>query len=347
MTIFRAALTETGAHAHRPTAPAAALAIDELVVQYRQRSQWQTAVSDVSLALDPGDYLGVVGESGCGKSTLIHALLGLLPANARVSAGAVRIDGHDVVGLRDKEFRPLRWNTVAVVLQSGMNALNPLLTLRAQFRDLFKAHGLARRDADRRCEELLTRVRVPADRADAYAHQLSGGMRQRACIALALALDPKLLILDEPTTALDVVVQREIFDLIDELKAERGFAVLLVSHDLALVLERASRVAVMYAGRIVELAPGDALEGSVKHPYAAGLLAAFPRLGQRSRAAEIIPGAPPRLGSFPAGCAFHPRCVNRQERCSLEEPPLEQRGAVQLACFYPVGAEAAGGEEDA
>jgi oligopeptide/dipeptide ABC transporter ATP-binding protein len=312
------------------------LRVKDLTVAYRQRSLWHTAVADVSISLKPGDYLGVVGESGCGKSTLVHAVLGLLPANAKVRGGSIRISGHEIVGIDEERFRSLRWREASVVLQSGMNALNPLLTVRDQFRDLYKAHGYKRHGADEPCAALLERVRVPAARARAYPHQLSGGMRQRVCIALALALNPKLIVLDEPTTALDVVVQREIFDLIDELREERGFAVLLVSHDLALVVERADRVAVMYAGRIVEMRPSAQMTTGTTHPYTAGLFAASPRLGERHGPAEVIPGAPPRLGHFPAGCAFHPRCPNCTERCRTEVPPLERDESGELACFHPV-----------
>jgi oligopeptide/dipeptide ABC transporter ATP-binding protein len=326
-----------------PAAPlpsAAPLAVTGLTVAYGsgqgRRARWNPAVTDVSLELPPGGYLGVVGESGCGKSTLVHAVLGLLPAGARVTGGSILVAGQEIIGLGDKQLRPLRWRTASVVLQSGMNALNPLLTVRRQFRDLYKAHGLPVRDADGRCAALLERVQVPAARAASYPHQLSGGMRQRVCIALALALDPHLVILDEPTTALDVIVQRGIFDLIDELRGERGFAVLLVSHDLALVQERADRVAVMYAGRVVESRPAAALAATAAHPYTRGLLAAAPRLGERRGVADVIPGAPPQLGALPPGCAFHPRCPRRGPECDQQVPPLTADHDGALACFHPV-----------
>ena len=312
------------------------LAIEGLTVAYRQRRQWQVAVADVTVSLGPNGYLGVVGESGCGKSTLIHAILGLLPANGRVMEGSIKISGHEIVGAGPEALRSLRWREASVVLQSGMNALNPLLTVKDQFRDLYKAHGFKARDADEPCEALLERVRVPRARSGAYPHHLSGGMRQRVCIALALALDPRLVILDEPTTALDVVVQREIFDLIDELRRERGFAVLLVSHDLGLVSERAEAVAVMYGGRIVETRPAPSLARGLAHPYTAALFAASPRLGRRRGLAEVIPGAPPRLGHLPTGCAFHPRCARATEVCANEVPVLRGDSSGALACFHPV-----------
>jgi oligopeptide/dipeptide ABC transporter ATP-binding protein len=322
------------------TPAAVPLAVSGLTVAYGsgqgRRARWNPALQDVSLELPPGGYLGVVGESGCGKSTLVHAVLGLLPVGARVTGGSIRVGGQDVVGLGDKELRPLRWRAASVVLQSGMNALNPLLSVRRQFRDLYKAHGLPVRDAYPRCAALLERVQVPASRATAYPHQLSGGMRQRVCIALALALDPHLVILDEPTTALDVIVQRGIFDLIDELRGERGFAVLLVSHDLALVQERADRVAVMYAGRVVESRPAAGLLHSAGHPYTRGLLAAAPQLGERRGAVDVIPGAPPQLGALPPGCAFHPRCPRRGPECDQQVPELTAAGDGALACFHPV-----------
>lgn len=327
----------TGGPAAGGAAPAEEpLSINGLSVVYRQRHKWSLAVAEVTMTLPPGGYLGIVGESGCGKSTLIHAVLGLLPANAKVQGGSIKVSGQEIVGIDQETLRSLRWREASVVLQSGMNALNPLLTVRDQFRDLYKAHGFRARSADEPCHALLERVRVPVSRANAYPHQLSGGMRQRVCIALALALDPRLVILDEPTTALDVVVQREIFDLIDELRRERGFGVLLVSHDLALVAERAESVAVMYAGRIVETRPATAMATGRAHPYTSALFAASPRLGERRGLGEVIPGAPPRLGHFPPGCAFHPRCPNATERCSTEVPPLENDGPGALACFHPV-----------
>ena len=316
------------------SAPGAALTVSELSVAYGRRGHRNLAVEDVSVTLSAGGYLGIVGESGCGKSTLIHAILGLLPASAEVTQGSIRVSGQEVVGLSEKGMRSLRWREASVVLQSGMNALNPLLTVRRQFRDMYKAHGLSAKSSDSQCEDLLERVQVPASRASAYPHQLSGGMRQRVCIALALALDPHLVILDEPTTALDVIVQRGIFDLIDELRAERGFAVLLVSHDLALVQERAERVAVMYAGRIVESRPAAGLLGSAAHPYTRGLLAAVPQIGQRRGPVDVIPGAPPQMDR-PGGCAFHPRCANRAPECERHAPPLEVSDGISLACYHP------------
>jgi peptide/nickel transport system ATP-binding protein len=319
------------------------LAVSGLSVAYGRghgrQARWSPALHDVSLTLSLGGYLGIVGESGCGKSTLVHAVLGLLPASARVTSGSIRVSGHEIVGLDDKQLRPLRWRAASVVLQSGMNALNPLLTIRRQFRDLYKAHGLPARESDARCAELLERVHVPSSRAGAYPHQLSGGQRQRVCIALALALDPQLVVLDEPTTALDVIVQRGIFDLIDELRRERGFSVLLVSHDLALVQERAEQIQVMYAGRIVESRPAGDLHRTAAHPYTRGLLAAAPRLGQQRGVADVIPGAPPQLGALPAGCAFHPRCGNRISRCEEHQPPLVDSDGGALACFCPAAVD--------
>lgn len=320
------------------------LEVSSLTVAYRRGPHWLVALSDLDLQLGPASYLGIVGESGCGKSTLVHAVLGLLPANAKVAQGSIKISGTEIVAMDDRAMRPLRWAHVSVVLQSGMNALNPLLTVRDQFRDLYRAHGLARARSDEVCIDLLERVRVPAARATAFPHQLSGGMRQRVCIALALAMGPRLVVLDEPTTALDVVVQREIFDLIDELRAERGFAVLLVSHDLALVAERAATVAVMYAGRFVELRSAASIGKSTTHPYTAALFAASPRIGERREVKEIIPGAPPRLGHFPSGCAFHPRCSNCTPRCPLEVPALGPVPAGEIACFNPVPGDVAVGE---
>ena len=296
------------------------LEIDDLRVEYRGGAR---AVDGVSFTVAAGEVFGLAGESGSGKSTLAHAVLRLLPRGARVTGGAIRFRGEDVLAMDDRRLRAFRWRQASLVLQSALNALNPVLTVGVQIADVLEAHeGLRRRPALARAAGLLERVGLDPARASSYPHQLSGGMRQRVVIAIAHALAPPLVILDEPTTALDVVVQGEILRELATLRAELGFAVLLVTHDLALLLERATRVAIMYAGRVVESAPARGLLAHARHPYTRGLLASFPSLDGPRRELAGIPGTPPDPRRLPAGCRFQPRCSHALARCTSEAPPL-------------------------
>jgi peptide/nickel transport system ATP-binding protein len=275
------------------------------------------AVDGVDLDIRAGEVVGLAGESGCGKSTVANTVMQILRSPARLVAGSVRFQGDDLVGKSAEELRRYRWRNVAMVFQSAMNALNPVLRVGDQFVDAMKAHErIDRKRALMRAGELLETVGIDPRRLRAYPHELSGGMRQRVIIAIALSLNPELLILDEPTTALDVVVQREILQQIDALKRDFGFATLFITHDLSLLVEFADRIAIMYAGEIVELADAGAIHDEPRHPYTRGLMESFPPLtGPRTRLIGI-PGSPPDLTDPPSGCRFHPRC----RLCVADQP---------------------------
>lgn len=306
------------------------LEIRDLSVDYLSGGGAVHAVADVSLDLRRGEILGLAGESGSGKSTLANAVARLLRPPAAITSGSVvyrRQDGssEDVLALGRKELRAFRWKELAVVFQSAMNALNPVSTVGAQIDDVLRIHrpGMSRNDRAERAVELLQRVGISADRRRAYPHELSGGMRQRAAIAIALALNPEIIIMDEPTTALDVVVQRDILHEIRALREEYGFAVVFITHDLSLLMEISDRIAIMYAGRVVETGGARAIHTSPRHPYTLGLLRSFPRLHGPREQLLGIPGTPPDLRSLPPGCAFHPRCGKAMAECSSELPALE------------------------
>jgi peptide/nickel transport system ATP-binding protein len=280
------------------------------------------AVDGVDLAIGEGEVVGLAGESGCGKTTVANAVLQILRPPARIAGGSVLYRGEDLVAKKPEELRRFRWRNVSMVMQSAMNALNPVMRVGDQFVDTMRAHErIDRRRALVRAGELLDLVGIDPRRVRAYPHELSGGMRQRVIIAMALSLNPDLVIMDEPTTALDVVVQREILQQVEALKRDFGFAVLFITHDLSLLLEVAHRIAIMYAGEIVETAPAEQLAASPQHPYTQGLLQSFPPLtGPRARLAGI-PGSPPDLRDPPSGCRFHTRCPY----CRPEEPQLYLR----------------------
>jgi len=279
------------------------------------------AVRDVDLTLEAGEFVGIVGESGCGKTTLGYALTRMLRPPARLESGAITFDGTDVAALHGERLRRQRRNGFALVLQSGMNALNPVRTVAHQFADVMKAHArpgddLSRAAITRRSAELLEAVRLDPEVLRRFAHELSGGMRQRVSIALALALRPRLVVFDEPTTALDVIVQQAVMQTIKDLQAERGFTAVLISHDLGVVLETTDRVMVMYAGRIVEDQPAAELIRGHHHPYTEALLRCY--ADPRADVVELagIPGSPPDLRNLPAGCPFLPRCAFGTVACT-------------------------------
>jgi peptide/nickel transport system ATP-binding protein len=285
------------------------LRLEDLVVEYVLPERRVRAVDGVSLTIAPGEILGLAGESGCGKSTLASAVLQILRPPAEIASGSIRFQGQELVGMRKQELRTLRWRHVSLVFQSAMNVLNPVMRVGDQFVDMFQAHDRIRRaDALARAGDLLEMVGIDRGRVRSYPHELSGGMRQRVVIAMALALEPELIVMDEPTTALDVVVQREILQELETLKERLGFAVLFITHDLSLLVEFSDRIAIMYAGEIVESAPSDVLFRAPLHPYTAGLMRSFPPLTGPIVPLVGIPGSPPNLAQPPSGCRFHPRC---------------------------------------
>lgn len=291
------------------------------------------AVNNVSLDIMPGETVGLAGESGCGKSTLAFAISNLHGAPALISEGEILFDNRDVLKMSAEELRRFRWNEASMVFQSAMNALNPVITIGAQITDVILAHKKVTMDeAWERGEELLETVGIHSSRMTSYPHQLSGGMRQRVVIAIALALRPRLIIMDEPTTALDVVVEREIMDELYALKKEFGFSILFISHDLSLMGEIADRIGIMYAGRLVELGTSSEILSTPVHPYTKGLVASFPTIHGPKIRLEGIPGNPPSLLDLPAGCAFAERCSQRTEICSRSVPDLVPHGSRIAAC---------------
>ncbi|WP_432039708.1 ABC transporter ATP-binding protein [Streptomyces cucumeris] len=302
------------------------LDVRDLRVEFRTRDGVAEALGGVSYAVDAGRTLAVLGESGSGKSVSAQAVMGILDSPpASVTGGQVLFRGRDLLTMSPRERRSVRGAAMAMIFQDALSALNPVLTVGAQLAEMYEVHrGTSRKDARARAVELMDRVRIPAARArvDDYPHQFSGGMRQRIMIAMAIALEPELIIADEPTTALDVTVQAQVMDLLDELRREYAMGLILITHDLGVVADVADEIAVMYAGRIVETAPVQELYRRPAHPYTRGLLASIPRVDHRGKELYAIKGLPPSLLSVPTGCPFHPRCPRAQEICRTERPPL-------------------------
>jgi len=319
----------------------ALLEIDGLVTEFATEHGRVRAVDGVSFAVPKGKTVGVVGESGCGKSVTALSIMRLVAdPPGKIAGGRVVLDGTDLLALPEREMRARRGKSLSMIFQEPMTSLNPVFTVGEQVAEAVRVHEKASRAAARaRAVEMFRLVGIPApeERVRAYPHQLSGGMRQRVMIAMALACRPKLLIADEPTTALDVTIQAQILELLGRLQRELDMAVLLITHDLGVVAETCDEVVVMYAGRIVEAAPTAALLAAPRHPYTAGLLASVPRLDDSGDRLNEIPGMVPPLHARPPGCKFQDRCPRVQDRCRAEEPPLEPLAPGHLVrCFFPV-----------
>jgi len=317
------------------------LKVDDLQTTFHTRIGPVRAVNGVSYSIGKGETLGVVGESGCGKSVTAFSLMRLIEPPGEVSGGAVWLGGENILEVSEERMRELRGSRMAIIFQEPMTAFNPVLTIGYQMDEQITRHlGVSRQESRERAIEMLSLVGIPAptERYGSYPHQLSGGMRQRAMIAMALSCDPEFLIADEPTTALDVTIQGQILELIQSLQERLSMAVQFITHDLGVISEISDRVLVMYGGRTCEVAPTDVLMSTPRHPYTSALIQSIPKFGQRVARLPAIEGTVPSLYELPAGCPFQNRCPNVGRRCREVHPPLTEvaRGH-QVACFYPVG----------
>jgi oligopeptide/dipeptide ABC transporter ATP-binding protein len=309
------------------------LEISNLSIEYETPTGRIRAVDDVSFVLEEGEVLGIAGESGCGKTTIALSILRILPKSSKVS-GSIKFNGEDVLAMQGDQLRRFRWKNVAIVPQSAMNAFDPVLTIGSQIVEALRIHEeINKSTAVNRAGDLLETVGIPRNKLKYYPHEFSGGMRQRAMIAMALALDPKIVILDEPTTALDVVTQRQILNLLSKLRRELKASFMFITHDLSILGELSDRIVVMYAGRIAEIGDSKGIFKNPNHPYTKALFSAM--LPVRGPLTEVKPimGLPPSLGNVPKGCRFHPRCPYAFERCEVEEPQLIRVGnGFEAAC---------------
>ncbi len=317
------------------------LAVRDLAVEYATERGTVLAVDGVSFDLDAGEFMGIVGESGCGKTTLLFAVAQLLSPPARIANGSVVFKGLSMVGLTAKQLSATRWRSLSVVMQSAMNALNPVKSIGAQFSDAMRAHGVrSKREIADRSSDVLGMVGIDPVHLGSYPHQLSGGMRQRCMIAMAMLFTPDLVIMDEPTSALDVVAQRSLMMQIKDLQQELGFAVIFVTHDMSLVRHFSDRLTVMYAGQVAEVGQTSRVFDSPMHPYSAGLMEAFPPIRGPRLPLTGIPGSPPDLTRLPEGCRFAPRCPKVMPRCRTHRPGLYQVADEHVRCFlYSDGAD--------
>ncbi|MCX5145612.1 MULTISPECIES: ABC transporter ATP-binding protein [unclassified Streptomyces] len=315
------------------------LEVRDLHVEFRTRDGVAKAVNGVNYSVDEGETLAVLGESGSGKSVTAQAVMGILDVPpGRIAGGEILFKGKDLLKMKEEERRKIRGADMAMIFQDALSSLNPVLSVGAQLGEMYEVHrGMSRKAAKAKAVELMDRVKIPAakDRVGDYPHQFSGGMRQRIMIAMALALEPSLIIADEPTTALDVTVQAQVMDLLAELQRELNMGLILITHDLGVVADVADKIAVMYAGRIVEAAPVHEIYAAPAHPYTRGLLDSIPRLDQKGQELYAIKGLPPNLLNIPPGCAFNPRCPMAQAVCRTDVPPLAQVGQDRAsACFF-------------
>lgn len=319
--------------------PDTILSVENLTTSFHIGGRMLNAVDDCSFSVPRGQTIGIVGESGCGKSVTSLSIMRLIPnPPGQITGGKIMFEGQDLLGLSDAQMRKIRGNKISMIFQEPMTSLNPVYTIGNQIGEVFRLHkDASKSEARERSIEILRKVRIPSPekRIDEYPHQLSGGMRQRVMIAMALACEPALLIADEPTTALDVTIQAQILDLINTLRSETGMACMLITHDLGVVAETCDFVAVMYGGKIVESAPVRELFADPKHPYTQGLLRSIPKLGAHSKRLNTIPGLVPSLGNFPQGCRFQDRCTFKQERCTKTLPELRPMGnGAMVACHF-------------
>jgi oligopeptide/dipeptide ABC transporter ATP-binding protein len=318
------------------------LSVRDLVVEFNTERGLVRAIDGASFDVMPGETMGLVGESGCGKSVTSLAILGLIPSPpGKITSGSIQLNGRELVGLPESEYRKIRGSEISMIFQEPMTALNPVFTISSQMTEVLSRHQkMNGRQAKIRAIEMLELVGIPSPdkRINEYPHQLSGGMRQRVMIAMALSCNPKLLLADEPTTALDVTIQAQVMEQIVKLQHELGTAVVLVTHDLGVVAESCQRAVVMYAGRIVEQAPIIPLFQSPQHPYSAGLMASIPRIrADKIEELPTIPGTVPDLLHLPDGCRFVDRCQYADERCHKEQPEIQIKDSREVACFHPRG----------
>ena len=318
------------------------LRVEDLTLRYRTRGGEVKAVQDVSFDLARGQAMGLVGESGCGKTSVANSLMRLLPDNARLAGGRVFLDGVDVLSLGEEEIREYRWSRVAMVFQAAMNSLDPVYKVGDQVIEAIEAHGVesTMSDARERVARLFRLVGLDPALMDRYPHEFSGGMRQRAVIAMALSCDPSVIIADEPTTALDVIVQDRILRELKAIQRELDMAVIYISHDIAVVAEVTDRMGVMYAGRLVEYGETVDVFGAPLHPYTGALMGSFPSVTGERRPLTNLPGEPPNLVDPPPGCPFHPRCVRATQVCQEEYPPRAWKGSQWADCWHPLEAAA-------
>jgi peptide/nickel transport system ATP-binding protein len=312
------------------------LSVKNLVVEFPTRRGTLRALDDISFDIAPGEILGVVGESGAGKSLTGASIIGLLEPPGRVAGGSISLEGQRIDNLSHDQMRSIRGRKIGAIFQDPLTSLNPLYSIGRQLRETIQAHlPVSDTEANKRAIDLLKSTGIPAaeERIDHYPHQFSGGMRQRVVIALALAAEPKLIVADEPTTALDVSIQAQIITLLKKLCKERGAAVMLITHDMGVIAETCDRVAVMYAGRIAEIGPVHEVINHPAHPYTTGLMAAIPDMSEDRESLNQIDGAMPRLNAIPQGCAFNPRCTKVFDRCKSERPELMNAGATRAACW--------------
>ncbi|MBB3177266.1 ABC transporter ATP-binding protein [Variovorax sp. Sphag1AA] len=321
------------------------LQVSNLVVEFPHRHGTLRALDDISFDIAPGEILGVVGESGAGKSLTGAAIIGLLEPPGRVAGGEIRLEGQRIDNLRSEAMRHIRGRKIGAIFQDPLTSLNPLYTIGRQLTETIRTHlPVNEQEARRRAIGLLEDTGIPgaAQRIDHYPHQFSGGMRQRVVIALALAAEPKLIVADEPTTALDVSIQAQIIQLLKGICKERGAAVMLITHDMGVIAETCDRVAVMYAGRIAEIGPVQEVIHQPAHPYTSGLMASIPDMTMDRERLNQIDGAMPRLNAIPTGCAFNPRCPRVFDRCRIDRPDLMNAGATRAACWLHEAAPAYG-----